>query len=146
MSKKPDSDLSPHANRLIRSTRIAHLATADSSGCPHVVPICFAFDGQYFYSPIDEKPKRTNQLKRLKNIAVNASVALVIDRYVEDWRQLAYLLISGKARVLLSGVKHQRAVKLLRRKYSQYRNMAIDKRPMIRVTPEHFAFWSSKQH
>ena len=81
------SRLSPHASRLIRSARIAHLGTADRSGQPHVVPICFACDGKYFYSPIDEKPKRTapTKLKRLRNIGENPQVSLLIDHYEEDW-------------------------------------------------------------
>ncbi|HEX2227101.1 MAG TPA: pyridoxamine 5'-phosphate oxidase family protein, partial [Candidatus Binatia bacterium] len=78
-------ELSTGALRLIRSARIAHLATADASGRPHVIPICFVFDGKDFYSPIDEKPKRTapSKLKRLRNIRENPQVALVIDRYSE---------------------------------------------------------------
>src|SRR5258705_13947493 len=118
--------------RLIRSARVAHLATADAHGQPHVIPICFVFDGKDFYSPIDEKPKRTapQKLKRLKNIRENPQVALVIDHYEEDWCKLAYVLIFGEARILQSGEKHRQAVKSLRRKYSQYRRMDIDTRPM----------------
>ena len=127
----------------IRSARVAHLATADARGRPHVIPICFVFDGKYFYSPIDEKPKRVTvqKLKRLRNIRENPQVALVIDHYDENWRKLAYALIFGKARTLLNGEKHQRAVKLLRRKYYQYRAMAIDQRPMIVLMPERIVSW-----
>lgn len=134
---------SRRASRLLHSARTAHLATADKSGQPHVIPICFAFDGKHFYSPIDEKPKRTIKLKRLKNIAENPNVALVIDRYDEDWRKLAYVLVFGKARVLLSGKTHRQAVKLLRRKYPQYRSMAIDTRPMIMITPVRLSTWDA---
>lgn len=127
----------------IRSARIAHLATADARGQPHVIPICFVFDGKYFYSPIDEKPKRTEprKLKRLRNIAANPNVALVIDHYEEDWRKLAYVLIFGKARLLLGGKNHQRVVKLLRRKYRQYQGMAIHGRPMIMIRPKKMISW-----
>jgi PPOX class probable F420-dependent enzyme len=137
------SRLSPRASRLIRSARVAHLATADQSGQPHVIPICFVFDGKYFFSPIDEKPKRAapTKLKRLKNIGENPHVALVIDRYDEDWRKLGYTLVFGKARILQSGEKHRQAVKLLRRKYPQYRRMAIDARPMIVITPKRIVSW-----
>jgi len=138
-------ELSPVARRLLRSVRIAHLATAAKHGQPHVIPICFAFDGKRFYSPIDEKPKRAApaKLKRLRNIAENSHVALVIDHYEEDWRKLAYVLIFGEARVLRSGKIHQRAVQLLRRKYPQYRRMAIDERPMIVITPTRSANWAA---
>ena len=139
------SRLSPSASRLIRFARVAHLATADRNGQPHVIPICFVFDGKYFYSPIDEKPKRTapNKLKRLRNIGENPQVSLVIDRYDEDWRKLAYVLIIGKARVLLSGEKRGKAADLLRRKYSQYRTMAIDLRPLIVIRPTRMTSWGA---
>ena len=110
-----------------------------------MIPICFVYDGENFYSPIDEKPKRTvpQKLKRVKNIRENAQVAVVIDTYNEDWRKLAYILVSGKARVLLSGANHRKAVKLLRRKYSQYRKMRIDRLPMILIRPTRMTNWSA---
>jgi len=137
------SRLSPHALRLIRSARIAHLATADRSGQPHAVPICFVFDDKYFYSPIDEKPKRTApaKLKRLRNIAENPQVSLVIDHYDENWGKLAYVLITGAARIMQRGQRYRRVVTLLRRKYSQYRTMAIDRRPMIVIKPKRIIVW-----
>ncbi|HEU4340624.1 MAG TPA: pyridoxamine 5'-phosphate oxidase family protein, partial [Candidatus Binatia bacterium] len=94
--------LSPKEKAFIRAARVAHLATADDKGQPHVVPICFVFNGKEFFSPIDEKPKRVapNRLKRLKNIQQNSRVSLVIDHYDEDWRRLAYVMIAGTAEIL----------------------------------------------
>jgi coenzyme F420-0:L-glutamate ligase/coenzyme F420-1:gamma-L-glutamate ligase len=129
----------------VRAARIAHLATTDADGQPLVIPICFAFDGKEFFSAIDEKPKRLSpqRLKRLRNIEENSKVSLVIDRYSEDWRKLAYILVSGQARILLTGQKHRRAVSLLRRKYRQYHSMAIDQRPMIVIRPLGVKSWGS---
>ena len=137
--------LIPAALRLVHSARVAHLATGDARGQPHVIPICFVFDGNDFYSPIDEKPKRTapQKLKRIRNVLKNPQVSLVIDHYDEDWRKLSYVLVSGKARMLLSGARHGKAVKLLRRKYSQYRKMRIDKLPMILIQPKRTTSWSA---
>jgi PPOX class probable F420-dependent enzyme len=128
----------------LRAARVAHLATADKHGQPHVIPICFVFDGKRFFSPIDEKPKRIApaKLKRLKNIAENPNVALVIDHYDEDWHKLAYVLITGTARVIARGEKHRQAVRLLREKYPQYRSMGIDRRPMIVITPVRSKSWN----
>jgi PPOX class probable F420-dependent enzyme len=136
--------LSRKIAKFIRTARIAHLATADSKGQPHVIPICFVFDGSNFYSPVDEKPKRVapQKLKRIRNLLENPQVSLVIDHYNEDWRKLTYVLLFGKARVLASGVKHRNAVKLLRRKYSQYRKMTIDRLPMILIRPTRIRSWS----
>jgi len=137
------SRLSPHASRLIHSARVAHLATADRHGQPLVIPICFVFDGKEFFSPIDEKPKRTapRSLKRVRNIIENPQVSLVIDRYEEDWSRLAYVLVTGKARLLFRGEKHREAVRLLRQKYRQYKAMAIHERPMIAITPKRMTAW-----
>jgi PPOX class probable F420-dependent enzyme len=131
------------ALRFIRAARVAHLATADAKSQPHVVPICFVFDGKHFYSPIDEKPKRTRpaKLKRVINIQANAQAALVIDRYSEDWKRLAYILIRGTAKILHRGAAHAEAVRRLRRKYPQYRQMAIHTRPMIQITPIRWILW-----
>ena len=129
----------------IRTARVAHLATADAKGQPHVIPICFVFDGKEFFSPVDEKPKQTppTQLKRLRNITENSKVSLVIDRYGENWRHLAYALVTGKARIVFRGAKHASAVKRLRAKYPQYRQMAIDERPMIVIRSERLKSWGS---
>jgi PPOX class probable F420-dependent enzyme len=135
--------LSPGVLRLIRSARIAHLATADKHGQPHVIPVCFIFDGDSFYSPIDEKPKSSAplRLKRVRNIKENTRVSLVIDRYDDNWTRLAYVLVFGKAQIMLRGAKHEHAVRLLRKKYLQYRSMAIDRRAMIVVKPARWRIW-----
>jgi len=98
------------------------------------------------YTPIDEKPKSVgpSSLKRVRNIRANPNIALVIDDYSEDWSKLAYVLISGNAEILSPGndaLEQSRAVELLREKYAQYRAMAIDKRPMIRITPVRIKRW-----
>jgi PPOX class probable F420-dependent enzyme len=136
-------ELSAGVLRLLRSARIAHLATADADGHPHVIPICFVYDGKCFFSPIDEKPKRTapRQLKRLRNIRDNPHVGLIVDRYDEDWSKLAYMLVLGTARVLSTGQRHRKAVRLMRRKYPQYRSMAIHDRPMIVIRPNRVITW-----
>ena len=129
----------------IRAARVAHLATADIKGQPHVIPICFVFDGKYFYSPIDEKPKRTGpeKLKRVINLQANPQAGLVIDRYSEDWKHLAYILIHGTAKILHRGAAHAEAVRRLRRKYPLYQQMTIHTRPMIQIRPVRWIFWGN---
>jgi PPOX class probable F420-dependent enzyme len=126
--------------------RVARLATAGSGGQPLVVPICYAFDGRAFYSALDEKPKRVeaDRLQRVRNISENPMAALVIDDYSEDWSQLAYVLVKGQADILQPGSdEHRRAVELLREKYDQYRAMAIDQAPLIRLVPVTIKHWRS---
>ena len=127
----------------IRSARVAHLATADDKRRPHVIPICFVFDGKQLFSAIDEKPKKLSplRLKRIRNIRANPRVAVVIDRYDENWKRLAYVLMVGRAKILSRGVKHKRAVRLLRKKYPQYKKMRLEARPIICVTVTRWKSW-----
>jgi PPOX class probable F420-dependent enzyme len=129
--------------------RVARLATVDASGAPSVVPICYAFDGDILYTPIDEKPKRVSPLriKRVRNILANPKVALVIDDYSENWDELSYVMIRGLAEVIEPAAEgaadHSRALLLLRDKYPQYRAMALDARPIIKITPTDVRRWSA---
>ena len=137
-------DLDKRTERFIREHRVARLATVDSEAQPMVVPICYAFDGETFYTAIDEKPKSvaTGELKRVRNIKTNSRVLVVIDDYSEDWSTLAYVLVSGEAKIISpDDAEHARAVVLLREKYVQYRSMAIDERPVIRITPKRIKQW-----
>ena len=124
--------------------RVAHLATADASGAPHVIPICYALVGAQIYLVIDEKPKRTRTgLKRLRNIAANPQVALVIDDYDEDWTRLAYLLVQGHAAMVESTDEYATALAVLQQRYPQYRSMPLEfeTHPMVRITPTRSHLW-----
>lgn len=124
--------------------RVARLATADAAGAPHVIPICYALVGECFYFVIDEKPKRTRTgLKRLRNIAANPQVALVIDDYDEDWTRLAYLLVQGQAAVVEHRGEYAAAVAALRERYVPYRSMplAFETHPLVRITVGRTHLW-----
>ncbi|MGH7333279.1 MAG: pyridoxamine 5'-phosphate oxidase family protein, partial [Candidatus Rokuibacteriota bacterium] len=71
------------ADELLRTARVGRLATADTRGCPLVVPVCYSFDGETVYSAIDAKPKRATgrRLRRVRNIEENSQVSLVVDEY-----------------------------------------------------------------
>jgi PPOX class probable F420-dependent enzyme len=142
-------DIDEATQLFIREHRVARLATSGAGLHPLVIPICYVFDGGHIYTPIDEKPKSVaaGSLKRVRNIEANPHVALVIDDYSEDWSKLIYVLISGTAEIILPGeprFQHARAVGLLREKYPQYRLMAIQERPMIKITPASFKRWSAR--
>jgi len=109
-----------------------------------VVPICFALLDETVYVAIDEKPKRgaPMHLQRLRNITQNPRVAVVADVYDDkDWSRLGFVLVHGPARVLGSGDEHRRALEALRRKYAQYRTMALDERPVIAIQVERVTTW-----
>ena len=118
--------------------RVARLATADLDGHPHIVPVCYAFDGTHFYIPLDEKPKRVDEsrLRRVRNILARHEASLLIDQYDDDWSRLGYVLIHGHAGLLQSEESlHAKALVLLRQRYIQYRSMELEKHAMIVITP-----------
>ena len=135
--------LSDSERRFLNLRRVAHLATADGKGQPHVVPVCFAVTGSTLYITIDEKPKRAHgaALKRLRNIAENPEVAVVVDRYDEDWARLGWVMLQGRADILADGSEHARAQTLLRARYPQLGAMNIEALPVIAVRVERVLSW-----
>jgi len=129
--------------RFLAHQRIAHLATADRRAGPHVVPVCFAIRERTLYITIDEKPKRRpgTALKRLRNIAENPVVAVVVDRYDEDWARLGWVMLRGHAEILNEGTEHRDAQALLRSRYPQLDAMQIANYPVIAVRIERATSW-----
>jgi PPOX class probable F420-dependent enzyme len=128
----------------VQRQRVARLATADADGNPHVIPVCYAFDGMRFYTPLDEKPKNVavSKLRRVRNITVRPQVALVIDQYDDDWSRLGYVLVHGHANLLPPEDElHSQALVLLRERYVQYRTMALEEYPVIAITPARIVSW-----
>jgi PPOX class probable F420-dependent enzyme len=105
----------------VRDARVARLATIDAQGRPHLVPICFALEGETLYSAVDEKPKRSRRLKRLENIRRHPEVSVLVDHYDEDWTRLWWVRLDGRAEVLEDGPARERGLALLAAKYEQYR-------------------------
>ena len=135
--------LSDGERQFLAQQRVAHLATADRGAIPHVIPVCFAINEQTLYITIDEKPKRgsTLALKRLRNIAENPAVALVVDRYHEDWARLGWVMLRGRAEILSEGTEHDEAQALLRSRYPQLGAMRIAHYPVIAVRIERTTSW-----
>ena len=130
--------------RFLDVTRVAHLATADRAGAPHVVPVCFALHASSLYITIDEKPKRTDRpLKRLRNISENPAVAVTADRWDEDWSRLAWVMLRGHAEVISDGEEHDAAHRSLRARYPQYRAMDLRPLPVIAVRIRRVLSWGT---
>ena len=149
VSRRPagasETGVDPRVRRFIESHRVARLATADAEGAPHVVPICYVYDGERIYSALDLKPKRVSdrQLKRVRNILANPRVSLVIDDYSEDWDRLAYVLVRGRARVVEDVEESREAEDLLRAKYPQYSRLLEQDCTILCLTPDRVVSWGA---
>ncbi len=123
--------------------RVARLATTGPKGDPHIVPVCFAIADESVYIALDDKPKQTPllQLKRVRNIRGNPRVCLLVDRYSNNWSQLAWVRLDGRAALLLRGTEHDEALRLLRERYPQYETMLPEDAPVITVHVERVSSW-----
>ena len=110
------------ARQRFATARVAHLATINTDGTPHLVPIVFALLGETIYHVVDAKPKQTKDLRRLENVRTNPQVTLLADHYEEDWRNLWWVRADGTARILTPDEPEARsATEALSQRYPQQR-------------------------
>jgi PPOX class probable F420-dependent enzyme len=106
------------------------------------VPIVFALDGDTLYSAVDRKPKRSQTLQRIENARARPDVTILVDHYDEDWAQLWWIRLRGRARVLDDGDERGRALELLAQKYPQYKTEPPDG-PVLAVDILETRSWSA---
>ena len=87
----------------LAAARVARLGTVRPDGRPHIVVCCFALAGEVVYSAVDDKPKTTVALQRLRNLTTNAAASLLADHYDEDWTALWWIRLDGVGRVIAEG-------------------------------------------
>jgi PPOX class probable F420-dependent enzyme len=152
-----DPILSPDERRFLAEARRAILATIDAAGRPRLVPVCFAVSDDaateppVLHTPLDEKPKRMTdplRLARVRDIAARPSVSILVDRWSEDWADLAWLRAYGEAVVLAPGDRatakeRSVAIAALRAKYPQYAGHDLPARPLIRVVLTRAISWAA---
>jgi PPOX class probable F420-dependent enzyme len=123
--------------------RTAALATIAPDGNARLVPICYVVIDDVLWSPLDEKPKSVSdvrQLARIRDIERDPRVTLLIDRWSEDWSELAWLRLDGRAQVVGS---HPTVVAALRAKYPQYVDHDLEARPMIKIAIGRVTSWDA---
>jgi PPOX class probable F420-dependent enzyme len=128
--------------RRVALSPVARLATIRADGTPHVVPVCFAVDGDRIVSVVDHKPKASTALRRLDNVRAHPAVTLLVDHYDDDWARLWWVRVDGTAIVRDAGHEHESAIDLLAAKYAQYR----DVRPtgsVLEITAVRWIGWSA---
>lgn len=132
------------ARERFRAARVARLATVAGTGDPHLVPITFALRGDMIVTAVDAKPKSGKRLRRLRDIAENPKVAVLVDHYREDWSALWWARADGTARVLTDGdVHYGAALDVLAARYPQYLRERPDG-PVIEIVAARWSGWSAR--
>jgi PPOX class probable F420-dependent enzyme len=141
--------LDPRELAFLVAARRAILATIASDSRPRLVPVCFvveAKDGVRILTPLDDKPKTTDDkrtLARIRDIEVRPAVSLIVERWDEDWTRLAWLRLDCTAKLLESADAPPDAVERLRAKYPQYRTHHLESSPMIAIDVERAKSWGA---
>jgi PPOX class probable F420-dependent enzyme len=131
------------------AARRAILATIDPDGRPRLVPICFIVDavsGIRIFTPLDDKPKATDDkraLARVRDIRARPDVSLLVERWDEDWSKLGWLRLNGRATLLEPDDVPPDAVERLRTKYPQYATHDLESSPMIAIDVERATSWGA---
>ena len=120
---------------------VVRLGTADAQGRPHVVVVTFAVDGDMIYTAVDQKPKTTTGLKRLRNAGENPAVTMLADEYSDDWEALWWVRADGRAEVLADQRRMAGPLRLLTSRYRQYREKPPTG-PVLALTAERRTGWS----
>ena len=102
----------------------------------------FAVEGDTLYSAVDRKPKRSTRLRRIENARARPEVTVLVDHYDDDWRQLWWIRLRGRARVLDDGDEWAHGLELLAEKYPQYRDEPPEG-PVLAVDITEARAWSA---
>ena len=131
---------------LLDEARTATLATLGPDGQSRLVPICFWIDvaADVVWTPLDEKPKAVHDVRamaRVRDVLARPEVALLVQRWSEDWSSLAWLRLAGRA--TLVDPAPPAVVGALRARYPQYADHDLEHRPALRIDIEHATRWSA---
>ena len=119
--------------------RVCRVATAGAAGIPHVVPVCHVLAGGKLYFG-------SGKGRKMKNVAENPNVTVVIDAYSDAWSTLRGVMVQGRATAVVSGGPRFRRLRdLLYRKYPQYPRGDAALSPsdsvIVEVTPTRVFSW-----
>ena len=139
MAKSQPTELVAWANELLKSERVGRLGLLDDQGGPRVLPVTFALADGRIWSAIDNKPKRASEPARLRFLRRDSRAALTVDRYSDDWEELAWVQVLGSVRVL-EVAEGAAGLEALSAKYEQYRAEAPPG-PLLALEPERYLWW-----
>ncbi len=104
-----------------------------------MLPVTFAVAEGRIWSAIDRKPKSAAEPARVGFLRRDPRGALTVDRYSDDWEELAWVQALGAVKImdLEAGAAGLAA---LTGKYEQYRGEAPPG-PLLALRPERYLWW-----
>jgi PPOX class probable F420-dependent enzyme len=127
------------AQEMLRTARVGRLGLLDDRDRPRVLPVTFALVGEAIYTAIDNKPKVSREPARVRYLKRRPEAALTVDRYDDDWTELAWVQVLGRVE-LLDTAAAPTAMEALAAKYEPYRREAPPG-PLLKLVPERALHW-----
>lgn len=124
---------------MLRSERVARLGLLDGHDRPRVLPVTFTLVGGAIYTAIDNKPKTAPEPARVRYLRRRPEAALTVDRYEDDWTELAWVQVLGRIEVIEAAAAPG-AMEALAAKYEPYR-ADPPPGPLLKLAPERVLHW-----
>lgn len=121
------SRMSAKEKRYLGRARVCRVGSVDRRGETHTAPLCHAFDPATRTAYVATDGLTAQNLRRRHRAAIE------VDDYYEDWDRLRGLVAHAKAKVVARGAELERARRLLKRKFEQYRDMDLDEVIALRI-------------
>ncbi len=122
---------------------MARLGLLDLEGAPRVLPVTFAVAEGRIWSAIDKKPKRAEEPARLRFVRRDPRAALTVDRYSDDWEELAWVQAVGRVEIV--PVEEGTAgLAALSAKYEPYREESPPG-PLLCLEPQRYLWWRAAE-
>ena len=126
--------------KFLRSQKILHLATIDSSGDPHIVPVWYMYTNKKFYIGTDTKTRKARNIKK------NSKVSFCVDTGIKS-PDIIGVMGTGKAKLILKkDIVELLAKKILLRYFKSLKNKSaqqlLDQTDcIIQITPKKITDW-----
>jgi PPOX class probable F420-dependent enzyme len=104
-----------------------------------VLPVTFAVVEGRIWSAIDQKPKRAEEPARLRFVRRDPRASLTVDRYSDDWEELAWVQVLGRVEIVEVG-DGGAGLDALKEKYEQYQEHE-PQGPLLALQPERYLWW-----
>jgi PPOX class probable F420-dependent enzyme len=134
--------VTPQERARVSAARVARLATVRPDGTPHIVAVTFALDGDTVISAVDHKPKRTQELQRLRNLQERPRASLLVDHYEENWSKLWWVRLDVDTEIVRDERRRSDLLAPLIAKYGHYR-IEAPQGPVVLMRIRSSASWSA---
>lgn len=139
MAALEPTELVAWANELLETERVGRLGLLDLHGGPRVQPVTYAIAEGRIWTAIDRKPKRSGGPARLRFLRRDPRAALTVDRYSDDWEELAWVQVLGQVSIV-EVADGAAGLAALSAKYEPYRAEAPPG-PLLLLEPQRYLWW-----